>query len=527
MNMPVVGTFEWRGGSFASMDFWVDAEDQLRSQFTRADGTVAVVDPDEWDDCGDAASFGSYNSILTSPLIPLMGNPINISFDSHYRQEAPQQVYLTVTNVLGETIETLLHYSNSTGSDNAGGDVLNQRLSFIVETDESEIYFNWEMADAGNNWYWAIDNVKIQSQTPPIGDLNYDGNLNIFDLLTLAEIIVGVISPDTVLNHVSDINQDGEKFSREIKEVDKNFLEGDVLVKVDYSDLNFKDALILNNGGKLVKEFPRIPGIDFSGKVVESNADNFKEGDEVVITGCRVGEISHGGYSQFAKVKKDFLVKLPKGISTKEAMILGTAGFTSLMCAFAIKAREEILLGEKVKDVLVTGATGGVGSIAIMVLSKLGYNVTAVTGKMDKSDSLKKLGASSIIDRKEFEGEPKLLGKGVWDGVVDTVGGNILAHAISQTKHSGIVAACGNAGGIKLSTSVMPFILRGVKLWGIDSVAVSLKRREFVWSQVPNLIDFNLLNETIKVVSMKELLDIFPQMLKGQTSGRIVVDVNK
>ena len=323
------------------------------------------------------------------------------------------------------------------------------------------------------------------------------------------------------------INQDGEKFSREIKEVDKNFLEGDVLVKVDYSDLNFKDALILNNGGKLVKEFPRIPGIDFSGKVVESNADNFKEGDEVVITGCRVGEISHGGYSQFAKVKKDFLVKLPKGISTKEAMILGTAGFTSLMCAFAIKAREEILLGEKVKDVLVTGATGGVGSIAIMVLSKLGYNVTAVTGKMDKSDSLKKLGASSIIDRKEFEGEPKLLGKGIWDGVVDTVGGNILAHAISQTKHSGIVAACGNAGGIKLSTSVMPFILRGVKLWGIDSVAVSLKRREFVWSQVPNLIDFNLLNETIKVVSMKELLDIFPQMLKGQTSGRIVVDVNK
>ena len=323
------------------------------------------------------------------------------------------------------------------------------------------------------------------------------------------------------------INQDGEKFLREIKEVDKNFLEGDVLVKVDYSDLNFKDALILNNGGKLVKEFPRIPGIDFSGKVVESNADNFKEGDEVVITGCRVGEISHGGYSQFAKVKKDFLVKLPKGISTKEAMILGTAGFTSLMCAFAIKAREEILLGEKVKDVLVTGATGGVGSIAIMVLSKLGYNVTAVTGKMDKSDSLKKLGASSVIDRKEFEGEPKLLGKGVWDGVVDTVGGNILAHAISQTKHSGIVAACGNAGGIKLSTSVMPFILRGVKLWGIDSVAVSLKRREFVWSQVPNLIDFNLLNETIKIVSMKELLDIFPQMLKGQTSGRIVVDVNK
>ena len=209
-NMPEVGTIEWRGWSFASMDFWVDAEDQLRSQFIRADGTVAVADPDEWDDCGNAASFGSFNSILTSPLIQLTGQPIHISFDSHYRQEAPQQVSLTVTNSSGEIIEMLLHYSSDPGSDNDSGDVLNQWLSFIVETDEDEIYFQWEMYDAGNNWYWAIDNVTIQSQTPPIGDLNYDGNLNIFDLLTLAEILVGVISPDTVLNHVSDINQDGE-----------------------------------------------------------------------------------------------------------------------------------------------------------------------------------------------------------------------------------------------------------------------------------------------------------------------------
>ena len=209
-NMPEVGTIEWRGWSFASMDFWVDAEDQLRSQFTRADGTVAVVDPDEWDDCGNAASFGSYNSILTSPLIPLTGNPIHISFDSHYRQEAPQQVYLTVANWSGETLETLLHYSSNAGSDNASGDVLNQRLSFSVESDEDEIYFNWEMADAGNNWYWAIDNVTIQSHTPPIGDLNYDGDYNIFDLLTLVEILAGVLSPDIVLNHVSDINQDCE-----------------------------------------------------------------------------------------------------------------------------------------------------------------------------------------------------------------------------------------------------------------------------------------------------------------------------
>tara|TARA_B100000686_G_C16707453_1_gene927168 strand:+ start:386 stop:1387 length:1002 start_codon:yes stop_codon:yes gene_type:complete len=324
------------------------------------------------------------------------------------------------------------------------------------------------------------------------------------------------------------INQEGENFSREIKEINKAFLgEGDVLVKIDFSDLNFKDALILNNGGKLVREFPRIPGIDFSGKVVESNSDKFNKDDDVILTGCRVGEVYHGGYSQYAKVKKEFLVKTPKGISNKEAMILGTAGFTSMLCAFAIKAREEILLGDKVNDVLVTGATGGVGSIAVMVLSKLGYNVTAVTGKVDQADTLKKLGASSIIDRKEFESEPKLLGKSIWDGVVDTVGGNILAHAISQTKHSGIVAACGNAGGIKLNTNIMPFILRGVKLWGIDSIAVGMKRREFVWSQVNNLIDFNILNETVKVVSMNELLELFPKMLKGQLSGRIVVDVNK
>jgi len=208
-------------------------------------------------------------------------------------------------------------------------------------------------------------------------------------------------------------------------------------------------------------------------------------------------------------------------------MILGTAGFTSLMCAFAIKSREELLLGEKVNDVLVTGATGGVGSIAVMVLTKFGYNVTAVTGKKDKSDYLKELGAKNIIERKELEGEPKLLGKGLWDGVVDTAGGIILANAISQTRPSGIVAACGNAGGIKLNTSVMPFIIRGVKLWGIDSVMISKKRREFIWSQVTKNVNFKILEKNIKIVNLEELLNIFPKMLKGETSGRILVDPNK
>ncbi len=324
------------------------------------------------------------------------------------------------------------------------------------------------------------------------------------------------------------INQEGESFKREIKELDLDFLDqGEVLIKVDFSDLNFKDALILNDGGKLVKDFPRIPGIDLSGKVIESTSEEFKKDDEVIVTGCRVGEIYHGGYSQAAKVNKDFLVKKPKNLTLKQSMILGTAGFTALLCALAVNAREEILLGEKVNDVLVTGATGGVGTVAVMALSKIGYNVTAVTGKPNQEAVLKKLGAKNVISRAEFDGDPKLLSKGLWDGVVDTVGGNILAHAISQTRNSGIVAACGNAGGIKLNTNVMPFILRGVKLWGIDSIQVSMIRRKFVWSQVERLIDFKILEEIVKTISMEELLNIFPKMLKGETSGRIVVDVNK
>ena len=324
------------------------------------------------------------------------------------------------------------------------------------------------------------------------------------------------------------LNQKGEQFSREIKELDKSFFKtGDVLVKVDYSSLNYKDALILKNGARLVKEYPHIPGIDFSGKVIKSDNSNFTSGEEVVLTGCRVGEIYPGGYSQLVKVKGELLIKKPKNITSKNAMILGTAGFTSLLCAFAIKAREELLLGEKVNDVLVTGATGGVGSVAVMILSKFGYNVTAMTGKKDKSNYLNELGAKNIIDRKEFEGESKLLDKGLWDGVVDTVGGNVLSNVISQTKPNGIVAACGNAGGIKLNTSVMPFIIRGVKLWGIDSVMISKKRREFIWDQVDNLVDFNLLEKNIKTVNLEELLNTFPEMLNGKTSGRTIVDLNK
>jgi len=324
------------------------------------------------------------------------------------------------------------------------------------------------------------------------------------------------------------LKQEGENFTREVKSLDKNFLKhGDVTVKVDYSDLNFKDGMILKNGGRLVKEFPHIPGIDFSGKVIESENSKFKEGDEVILTGFRVGEVFYGGYSQIAKVNADFLIKKPDSLTNKQAMILGTAGLTSLMSAFAIQARESILLGEKVNDVLVTGATGGVGSVAVMALTKLGYNVTAVTGKDSKSDYLKSLGAKNIINRAEFDKDPRPIDKGLWDGVVDTVGGKILANAIAQTRANGIIAVCGNANSNELNTNLLPFMLRGIKVWGMDSANCSIKRREFIWAEASKLIDFDLLEKSVLTVSLEELIETYPKILKGEISGRVLVDLNK
>ena len=324
------------------------------------------------------------------------------------------------------------------------------------------------------------------------------------------------------------VSQEGEKFTREVKSIDKSFLKhGDVLVKVDYSDLNYKDGMILKDGGRLVKEFPHIPGIDFSGTVLESENQKFKTGDEIILTGWRVGEAFFGGYSQIAKVNADFLVKRPSNLTSKQAMMLGTAGFTSLMSAFAIQAREEILLGEKVNDVLVTGATGGVGSVAVMALTKLGYNVTAVTGKDSKTDYLKSLGAKNVVNRSDFDKDPRPIDKGLWDGVVDTVGGKILANAIAQTRPNGIIAVCGNANSNELNTNLLPFMLRGIKVWGMDSANCSIKRREFIWAEAAKLVDFEVLEKSIITVSLDELLETYPKILKGEISGRVLVDLNK
>lgn len=324
------------------------------------------------------------------------------------------------------------------------------------------------------------------------------------------------------------VNQEGENFTREVKSIDKSFLKhGDVTVKVDYSDLNYKDGMILKNGGRLVKEFPHIPGIDFSGTVLESENQKFKTGDEIILTGWRVGEAFFGGYSQIAKVNADFLVKRPSNLTSKQAMMLGTAGFTSLMSAFAIQAREEILLGDKVNDVLVTGATGGVGSVAVMALTKLGYNVTAATGKDSKTDYLKSLGAKNVVNRADFDKDPRPIDKGLWDGVVDTVGGKILANAIAQTRSNGIIAVCGNANSNELNTNLLPFMLRGIKVWGMDSANCSIKRREFIWAEAAKLVDFEVLEKSILTVSLDELLETYPKILKGEISGRVLVDLNK
>ena len=325
------------------------------------------------------------------------------------------------------------------------------------------------------------------------------------------------------------LNQEGENFTRDIKYIDRNFLKhGDVTVKVHYSGLNYKDALILKNGARLVKEFPHIPGIDFSGIVEESDNDKFKKGDEVILTGWRVGEIYFGGYSQYAKVNGEFLIKKPKGISLKEAMIMGTAGFTALQCSFTTKTtREELLLGEKVQNVIVSGASGGVGSMAVMILNNLGCNVTALTGKDSNKDFLKSIGAKNVVNTSELTKDARPLDKGLWDGAVDTVGGKVLENILSQTKDGGIVSACGNAADIKLNTTVMPFIIRGVKLWGINSVTASTPRRNFLWGEASKLINFELLNKSVKEIKLDELIEVYSKMLKGETSGRYIINLNK
>ena len=299
---------------------------------------------------------------------------------------------------------------------------------------------------------------------------------------------------------------------------------GNVTVAIEYSTVNYKDGLCMRAGGGLVRNYPHVPGIDFAGTVESSEDSRYRPGDKVVLTGWRVGERHWGGYSQKARVKADWLVPLPEGLTTRQAMAIGTAGFAAIL---AIVALEDHGLKPDQGEVLVTGAAGGVGSIATAILANLGYQVAAVTGRPETTDYLKSLGASRIVARDEIATVSKRpLEAERWSGCLDAVGGAMLARVIGQLKYGASVAAIGLAGGAALPSSVIPFLLRGVNLLGIDSVMQPFEQRERAWRRLANDLPLEKLDAMIHVVNLVEVPALGDQILKGQIKGRIVVDVN-
>ena len=299
---------------------------------------------------------------------------------------------------------------------------------------------------------------------------------------------------------------------------------GNVTVAIEYSTVNYKDGLCMQAGGGLVRNYPHVPGIDFAGTVDSSEDSRYRPGDKVVLTGWRVGERHWGGYSQKARVKADWLVPLPEGLTTRQAMAIGTAGFAAIL---AIIALEDHGLKPDQGEVLVTGAAGGVGSIATAILANLGYQVAAVTGRPETTDYLKSLGASRIVARDEIDTVSKRpLEAERWSGCLDAVGGAMLARVIGQLKYGASVAAIGLAGGAALPSSVIPFLLRGVNLLGIDSVMQPFEQRERAWRRLANDLPLEKLDAMIHVVNLVEVPALGDQILKGRIKGRIVVDVN-
>ena len=297
--------------------------------------------------------------------------------------------------------------------------------------------------------------------------------------------------------------------------------EGDVLVEVAYSGLNYKDGLVLAGKGGLVRNYPHIGGIDFAGRVKESANANFKVGDEVVLTGWRVGEAWWGGYAQMARVKGEWLLPLPQGFSCQTAMAVGTAGVTAML---GILALEEHGITPDSGTILVTGATGGVGSVAAMLLARRGYQVAAVSGKADAAAYLARFGVEEVIPRAELaETIDRPMESARWAGVVDSVGGAMLARALGQLQYGGSVAAIGNAGGVMVPASIIPFLLRGINLLGIDSVMQPIPRRQLVWQELANTLDFDALDAITKVIALDALPDYGASILKGAVSGRVVV----
>ncbi len=300
---------------------------------------------------------------------------------------------------------------------------------------------------------------------------------------------------------------------------------GEVLVRVDYSTLNYKDGLVLNGLGRLVRSYPHVPGIDFAGVVEESASPDYKPGDAVILTGWRVGELHWGGYAQKARVKAEWLVPLPAGLTGRQAMAIGTAGFTAMLAVMALERHG--LSPEAEGEVLVTGAGGGLGGVAVAVLSKLGYRVAAVTGRAALHDYLRDLGAATIVDRAEFEGGPaKPLLSERWSGAVDAAGGPTLAAVIAGLRYRASVAACGNAGGIEMKGTVLPFILRGVNLLGIDSVMCPRAERLAAWERLARDLPLERLDRLTTVHPLRDVPELGGKILKGEVKGRTVIDVN-
>ncbi|GBL06053.1 MDR family oxidoreductase [Glaciecola sp. KUL10] len=318
--------------------------------------------------------------------------------------------------------------------------------------------------------------------------------------------------------------QNEPQYNARVTEIAEEQLgNGEVEVNIEYSTLNYKDALAITGKGKIIREFPMTPGIDFAGKVFRSQSDDFVSGDSVILNGFGVGERFPGGLAQKARVPADFLIKQPSEFSSKEAMMLGTAGYTAMLCVLALQ--KQGVTPDK-GEILVTGGNGGVGSVAIMLLSKLGYQVIASTGRPEEKAFLQSLGAVDIIERSELSEPGRPMVRERWAGVIDSVGSHTLANACAATQYGGTVAACGLAQGMDLNMTVAPFILRGVKLIGIDSVMRPIEDRKEAWKALGSLVDKQLLASLSTVVALSSSVDLAEQLLAGKVRGRLVVDVN-
>jgi acrylyl-CoA reductase (NADPH) len=320
------------------------------------------------------------------------------------------------------------------------------------------------------------------------------------------------------------LNQEDKKTIATISQVDESQLpEGNVKIDVKYSSLNYKDGLAITGKGKIIRNFPMVPGIDLSGVVSQSDDPRYKEGDEVVLTGWGVGENHWGGMAEKASLNGDWLVPMPAGLDAEKVMAIGTAGFTAMLCVQAI-----VDAGVKPEDgeVLVTGASGGVGSVSVTLLSQLGYKVAAVTGRASANgELLKSLGASRIVERSELEEPAKPLERQLWAAVVDTVGSNMLAKVLAQVNYNGVVAACGLAGGFDLPTTVMPFILRNVRLQGVDSVMCPREKRIKAWEQLATLLPESYYAQASKTVALEDAVQAAEDITNGAVTGRVTIKI--